>query len=115
EDEEVLRSLVARTLRSNGYQVVEARYASEAIGFLDQLADQIDLVLSDIVMPGMSGTALFQYLAAEYPRLKVVLMSGFSERVEALRPAASSRPLFLEKPFTHHALLSVISAALGKS
>jgi two-component system, cell cycle sensor histidine kinase and response regulator CckA len=111
EDDDVLRSLTARAFRSNGYDVVEARYVSEAAERLAEMADGIQLVVTDVVMPGMSGAAFADELAEQYPDLLVVLMSGFSDRPE-LPPSGTTTRRFIEKPFTQRQLLVVVRELL---
>src|SRR5690348_1070857 len=76
DDEPSLRQLIARQLRSEGYTVLEAGYGMEALRVARSSAKPIDLVLSDIVMPGMIGTELAQRLVDEHPGIRVVLMSA---------------------------------------
>jgi two-component system, cell cycle sensor histidine kinase and response regulator CckA len=107
EDDDVVRALTARAFRSNGYDVVEARYASEAAERLAEMTDRVDLVVTDVVMPGLSGAAFADQLAEQHPDLPVVLMSGFSDRPE-LPPAGTTARRFIEKPFTQRQLLGVV-------
>jgi two-component system cell cycle sensor histidine kinase/response regulator CckA len=111
EDEEVLRALAARTLRSQGYKVLEARYASAALELWRQHQEEIDLVVTDIVMPGMSGVELAEQLAAARPNLTIVLMSGYSDADVADRVPIASRGGFLAKPFTPTGLLRTVREA----
>src|SRR5215212_6969519 len=76
DDEVALRQLLVRQLRSEGYNVVEAGYGMEALRVARSSLEPIDLVLSDIVMPGMIGTELAQRLLTEHPGIRVVLMSA---------------------------------------
>jgi two-component system cell cycle sensor histidine kinase/response regulator CckA len=114
EDEEVLRVLIARTLRDRGYQVVEARYATEAFALLNEPGRLVDLVLSDVVMPGMSGVAFVERVHAEWPNVRAVLMSGFSDRAEARAIPDGFGVPFLEKPFSQDQLLTVIREAIDR-
>jgi PAS domain S-box-containing protein len=111
EDDDVLRSLTARAFRSNGYDVVEARYASEADARLAEMPERIRVVVTDVVMPGLSGAAFADQLAEQYPDLPVVLMSGFSDRPE-LPPAGTTPRRFVEKPFTQRQLLGMVRELL---
>jgi two-component system cell cycle sensor histidine kinase/response regulator CckA len=112
EDEEVLRVLIARTLRNRGYHVLEARYASEAFAILNEPGRVVDLVLSDVVMPGMSGVGFVERVRTEWPNVRAVLMSGFSDRSEArVVPEGTGVP-FLEKPFSQDQLLTVVREAI---
>jgi signal transduction histidine kinase len=113
EDEDIIRNLVARTLREHGYEVVEARYASEALERWAERRDEIALVLTDIVMPGMSGVELAARLDAERPEVRIVLMSGFADPIAGHHVEAPRTAGFLEKPFTPSELLRCMRAALS--
>ena len=104
--------IAMRMLRMHGYRVLEAREASEARRIYEQQAAQIDLLLTDIVMPGMSGTQLAAALRQVTPQLRVLYMSGYAG---AAAPATGgSRPnvWFMEKPFTATSLLEKVDEAL---
>jgi CheY-like chemotaxis protein len=77
DDEEIPRTLRALVLRKQGYQVITAASAAEALGALDR--GRIDLVLSDQMMPVMTGTELTKLVKAARPRLPVILISGMNE------------------------------------
>jgi two-component system cell cycle sensor histidine kinase/response regulator CckA len=111
EDEDVLRGLASRVLRASGCRVLEARYASEALQQWKESADEIDVVVTDVVMPGMSGVQLVERLAAERPTLRVVIMSGFTDA--NVTEQLSSRPghvTFLQKPFQPSELLAAVAS-----
>jgi two-component system cell cycle sensor histidine kinase/response regulator CckA len=76
DDEEMVTRLVARFFRHLGYTVLTAASGEEALAIVRSRRPPIDLVLSDVVMPGMSGTELARWLLAEYPTPAVVLMTG---------------------------------------
>jgi CheY-like chemotaxis protein len=107
EDDELVRRVARRALESGGYAVVEAANVDEALCLLEG-GSAVDLVLSDVVMPGKSGLELASLLESTLPGLPVVLMSGYSE---SQRSCAASRR-FLEKPFTAEALLVRIDEEL---
>ncbi|HWO88526.1 MAG TPA: ATP-binding protein, partial [Gemmatimonadales bacterium] len=106
EDEDAVRRVAARVLRSRGYRVVTAANAEEAMQVAAAHDGPIDLLLSDVVMPGMSGTVLAERLVAERPGLKVLFMSGYTAE-----EIGSDVPL-LSKPFTPDELLSEVRIAL---
>jgi two-component system, cell cycle sensor histidine kinase and response regulator CckA len=113
DDEISLRQLLVRQLRSEGYNVVEAGYGLEALAVARSSSEPIDLVLSDIVMPGMIGTELAQRLVAEHPSIRVVLMSAHT-----LDPLAypSDRPgnvPVLAKPFEGQKMLALVELTLS--
>ncbi|MDX6515353.1 MAG: two-component system, cell cycle sensor histidine kinase and response regulator CckA [Gaiellaceae bacterium] len=113
EDEEVIRTLVARTLREQGYRVLEARYGSEALELWEEHRDDIGLLVTDIVMPGMSGVELARRVAEERPELRILLMSGFAEPAAGEQVSAPSGAGFLEKPFTPSELVRRVREALA--
>ncbi len=115
EDEDVLRALAARTLRSQGYRVLEARYATAALELWGRHEREIDLVVTDIVMPGMSGVELAEQLAEARADLPIVLMSGYSDADVADRVPLGSRGGFLQKPFTPTALLRTVREAVERA
>lgn len=96
EDEPTVRALASRALRLHGYDVIEADNGAEALEKLEA-ASGIDLMISDLVMPGMHGLQLCELAKQKRPELRVLLMSGYSDAdIGALDPAVS----WLEKPFT---------------
>ena len=113
EDQDVVRSVTRRLLEAAGYQVVEAQSGRDALSLPGEQLTQIDLLLTDVVMPAMSGMDIAQRLAEIRPDLPVLYMSGFT-RDEVLHDARTDRPAhFLQKPFTRDQLLAKIKAALA--
>jgi len=114
EDDEILRDLTVAVLASAGYRVMEAPNAEVAIRTVEKYTKGIDVVLTDVVMPGMSGRKLSQQLLSVRPNMKILLMSGYApeliERYGALEPGVS----LIEKPFTRQSLLEAVSGILGK-
>lgn len=105
EDEDSVRSLTARMLQSAGYEVLVAADASEALMTLWGTPIQIDLVVSDVRMPGMDGETLARLIAAHEPTCKFVFISGY--------PGSHTLPgPLLPKPFQVDDLLGVIRVAL---
>jgi two-component system cell cycle sensor histidine kinase/response regulator CckA len=100
EDETAVRSSARRLLERHGYTVIEARHGAEGLRIVEQGDQKIDLVLTDLVMPEMGGRELVERLRARHPGLKVLFMSGYSQRavtVDGTMPPATG---FVEKPFT---------------
>jgi two-component system, cell cycle sensor histidine kinase and response regulator CckA len=112
EDEEDVRRLLTLILRKRGYQVLEASCGQEALRIFEQHAAGIDLVLTDMVMPQISGRQLGEMLEKMRPGIKIVYMSGYTDdvlvRTGALRPGMS----FLQKPLRPETLASKIREAL---
>jgi two-component system, cell cycle sensor histidine kinase and response regulator CckA len=112
DDEVSLRQVLVRQLRSEGYNVVEAGYGLEALAVARSSAKPIDLVLSDIVMPGMIGTELAQRLLAEHPGIRVVLMSAHTLDPVA-DPSGRGNVPVLAKPFEGQRMLALVELTLN--
>ena len=104
EDEEILRKLLKNALEINGYKVLEAHDSREAITLCEQYAEPIHLMLTDVVMPQMSGRELAQSLAELRPEIKVLYMSGYAEDVLFRQGVLDASLTFLQKPFRQHEL-----------
>ncbi len=105
EDEAAVRMSARRLLERHGYTVVEARHGVEALELVEDPDNQFDLVLTDVVMPEMGGRELVERLRARQPSLKVLFMSGYTERtilVDGTMPPGTG---FVEKPFTVEQLI----------
>jgi PAS domain S-box-containing protein len=110
EDEPAVRSAAVRILRATGYRLIDAGSPAEAIE-LARTEPRIDLLVTDMVMPGMSGRDLSQDLKKERPDLRVVYMSGYSE--ELVTSASKLDGPLLQKPFTRESLLAIVGAAVS--
>ena len=108
EDDDAVRSLVRAVLERSGYVVLEACGGDEALALICGAADTVDLLLTDMVMPGMSGACLAQKLAALGRMPRVLYMSGFSDVSLASQGAIGSDGPFIQKPFTADALLRCV-------
>jgi two-component system, cell cycle sensor histidine kinase and response regulator CckA len=112
EDEDSLRKLTARTLKSAGHTVLEACDAAQALSVSKQTDSHIDLLLTDVVMPGMSGQALASELTVLRPETKVLYMSGYTDGAVATHGVLQSGISFIRKPFTGEELLQRIDDIL---
>ena len=113
EDETSVRNLVASTLRRDGYRLLIASSAEEALGLADGHDGRIDLLLTDAIMPGRSGFELANLMVARRPGLPVIVMSGYTE--ENLAISGLSEPVsMLQKPFTPSDLRRRIRAVLDR-
>jgi two-component system cell cycle sensor histidine kinase/response regulator CckA len=112
DDEVALRQILARQLRSEGYTVLEAGYGLEALEVARNSPYPVDLVLSDIVMPGMIGTELAQRLLTEHPGIQVVLMSAHIVD-ELARPDRRWNVPVLRKPLEGGKVLAVVELMLN--
>ena len=110
DDEEGVRRLVCAILRSNGYDVLEAVNGPGALTVFEKNAHKIDLVLTDIVMPQMSGLELGSQLAEQSPSLKILYMSGY--RDNPIGTGGDTPHAFLHKPFTPDTLLAKVREVL---
>jgi two-component system, cell cycle sensor histidine kinase and response regulator CckA len=112
EDDKIMRRLTKKMLEEHGYRIIEAEDGQSALDVMKSNHSRIDLVLTDVVMKGMSGPELVLKLMDLHPEIKVVYMSGYTGELVANQGLDSGIRL-LEKPFTRAALLKVIDAALG--
>jgi PAS domain S-box-containing protein len=112
EDEEILRQLIKAALEMNGYKVLEARNARDAVELCEQNKPPIHLMLTDVVMPKMSGRELAQRLARLRPELKVIYMSGYAEDVLLRQGVLDSSITFLQKPFRQYELTAKVRKVL---
>ena len=112
EDAEALRLLVREMLEGAGYRVMDAEGPEKAIALVESTSGAIDLVLTDMVMPRMSGQELARHIATLKPGIRVVFMSGSLEQVMGNQGNLEPGPLFLQKPFTMDALMRTIRRAL---
>jgi signal transduction histidine kinase len=110
EDERPVRLLARRILERAGYTVVAASNLAEAEALASTL-ESIDLLLTDVIMPGGTGPELFRRLAAARPGLRVLFMSGYAEQDLVDRSTMAGAP-FLEKPFTMQGLITKVRAVL---
>ncbi|HKT61232.1 MAG TPA: PAS domain S-box protein [Gemmatimonadales bacterium] len=105
EDEAAVRSSARRLLERHGYEVVEARHGRDALRILDEGGRKIDLVITDLVMPEMGGREMVERVRAHHPAMKVLFMSGYSERAVTSDGSMPPGTGFVEKPFTVEQLI----------
>lgn len=113
EDEEGLRSLNARGLRSRGYTVIEATNGMEAIEVFDEEKGAIDLVVSDVVMPEMDGPTMLMEMRARNPDLKIIFVSGYAEEAFEKSMPEQQQFAFLAKPFQLSALIAKVKETMA--
>jgi CheY-like chemotaxis protein len=114
EDEESVRQLVRETLESKGYKVLEADHGEAALQLAADHAAEIDILITDVVMPGMSGRELSARLSATCPHTKVLYLSGYTEDAIAHEGVLESGTAFLQKPFTLQMLSRKVREVLGE-
>ena len=112
EDQPEVRKLAGVVLRSHKYTVLEAANAQEALGICKQARGPIHLLLTDVVLPGLSGPELLEQVKRLYPEIKVLFTSGYTERA-ALDNGRIADAAFVEKPFTASSLAEKVREALG--
>lgn len=114
DDEDSVRTVVARMLQGQGYEVLSARHGEEALKYVEQVGGSMDLVITDLVMPVMGGRELTAELHRRYPNLPVVWMSGHPREVE-LRSADQTKDLaFLQKPIPPGILNETIAQVIQR-
>jgi two-component system, cell cycle sensor histidine kinase and response regulator CckA len=115
DDEENIRQITKGTLEKFGYQVLTADDGTEALAAYTEHRDKIALVLTDMAMPHMDGTATIRVLKKLNPALKIIAASGLSSPEQLAEINALGVNIFLSKPFTAEKLLVAISEALNQS
>jgi two-component system cell cycle sensor histidine kinase/response regulator CckA len=113
EDEESVRQLVRETLAAKGYRVVEADNGESGVAVAAKHQGKIDLVITDVVMPGMGGRELVKQLAQTRPETKVLYLSGYTEDAIVSEGTIESGAAFLQKPFTLQNLARKVREVLG--
>jgi len=113
EDEEQVRNLVRETLRREGYKVLDAASADQARQIGASYKRPIHLLITDVVMPKEGGRDLADSLVSKRPAIKVLFMSGYTDRVVLQGGMLAGEPAFLQKPFTPAALTRKVREILG--
>jgi two-component system, cell cycle sensor histidine kinase and response regulator CckA len=114
EDEEGLRALNARGLMSRGYTVIQAGNGVEALEEIEKHGGQVDLVVSDVVMPEMDGPTLFKELRRRMPTVRFIFVSGYAEDAFEKHLPEHDRPSFLAKPFTLKQLVAAVKDTMAQ-
>ncbi len=113
EDNNAVRSLLDKILPSLGYQVLSAASPDECLALVDVKKESVDLLLTDVVMPGLNGRQLYARLQELYPNLKVLYMSGYTSDVIGHHGVLAEGVHFLHKPFTRSKLSIKVREALA--
>ena len=114
EDEEIVRSLAREILESHGYRVLEASGGREALQICERFEGEIQMVLTDVVMPEMSGRVLAGHLATVRPKAKVLYMSGYMGDAIARHGMLEAGVAYLQKPFTIESLTQKVREVLDR-
>ena len=112
DDDESIRSLILDTLKPLGYNTLEAQSGNDALQLHQTAKNHIDLVLSDVIMPGMNGRELVEKLSEEQPDLKAILMSGYTDNVISHHGVLESGYILINKPLFPIALANKIREVL---
>jgi two-component system cell cycle sensor histidine kinase/response regulator CckA len=115
EDEESVRELVKETLESKGYKVLQAEQGDAALNIAASHSGRIDILISDVVMPGISGRELAKKLAETHPDIKILYVSGYTEEAIIHQGVLEPGTAFLQKPFTLQALSRKVQDVLHPS
>jgi nitrogen-specific signal transduction histidine kinase/CheY-like chemotaxis protein len=115
EDQQQVRRALAHLLEGAGYDVITAENAEEALEIVRQREGRIDVLVSDMIMPGVSGVELSRRLLATYPQLAILLVSGFAGNELGGFAELSDDVVFLQKPFDAVSLTSAVRAALQRA
>ena len=112
EDDGPLRDMVVRMLQDAGYRVIEAKNANTALDIVKVSNPTVDLLLTDVIMPGKGGAELLEEAMLIRPGLHSLFMSGYTGDLVAVRGGVVPEAAFLEKPFTRNSLLKKVRTAL---
>ena len=113
EDEEAVREITARNLRKMGYRVLTAALPSIARSIITEEESEVKLLLTDVVMPEMSGKQFYEQARVDHPHLKVLYMSGYTSDLMSQKGVLEENSNFIQKPFTAFALGEKIREVLG--
>ena len=114
EDEYALRQVSGRILTGHGYKVIFAADGEEAMRVAAEHGGRIDLLLSDVIMPRMTGTQLAELFAREHPEARVLFMSGFAEPILSAQGQMKGDFDLLDKPFSAATLLAKVEQVLAR-
>ena len=114
DDEEPMRNLLCSALRAKGYNVLDAANSTAAISIVRRNHPPIDLLVSDVIMPGLTGPELVEQLLTTHPRLKVIFISGYIDDYLSRYGNFGSETVLLQKPFSPDVLIKMVREILGR-
>jgi CheY-like chemotaxis protein len=112
EDEPAVRHMISRVLQEYGYGVMEASGGHQALGVIERSEGSIDLLVTDVILPGMDGAELARRATELHPQLGVLFVSGYTDDEVVRRGLLDAGRPFLQKPFTPEALVTQIAEVL---
>ena len=112
EDEDAVRSLARQVLEQQGFTVLEAKNGEEALEFVDQHRVALHLLITDVVMPGMSGPEVAEHLGKQQPDLRILYISGYTDNAIGDGTVLEAGTGYLQKPFSPDALLQKVRSIL---
>ncbi len=115
EDEDAVRSFAVRALSTRGYRVLEAHSGAHALEVMEEHGVDVDLVISDVVMPEMDGPTLLKHLRKANPTIKIIFISGYAEEAFRNNLDEDETFTFLPKPFSLKKLAAAVKETLGES
>jgi nitrogen-specific signal transduction histidine kinase len=113
EDDDAVRAIACETLERAGYRVLPARHGADALAVAESYDDPIDLLVTDVIMPGMNGRELAQTLSRRRTNIRVLFASGYTYNVLAGQDALTPGVMLLDKPFTPAELVAKVRDVLG--
>jgi CheY-like chemotaxis protein len=114
EDSETVRALVCEILRQSGYAVLGVEGAEEALAACERVGHSICLLVTDVMMPGMTGIELADRLSRTFPAMKVIYISGYTGDIVIDEGELAARGAFLQKPFGPDTLIRTVESVLGR-
>jgi two-component system cell cycle sensor histidine kinase/response regulator CckA len=114
EDEQIVRDLAKKVLVQAGYRVLSAKNGRDALLVCKRMKDEVDLLVSDVIMPGMNGLELAKKMFFIQPKIKVLYMSGYSDRAIIHEAVVKKGTNFIQKPFTPEVLLQKVRETIIK-
>ncbi len=114
EDETPVRIFAARALRNKGYTILEADCGETGIELMEKHGQEVEVIVTDVIMPGMNGPTMIDKITPQYPNVKVIFISGYAEDIFVNNYGTERSFNFLAKPFTLKQLASKIKEVLGK-
>ena len=106
--------MIVRILKQNGYRVTEARSGDEAIGLSGRMSHPVDLLITDVIMPHMTGPEIARLLGEKWPSLKLLYMSGYMSDIILHKGALAADTPYLSKPFSPIDLARKVREALDR-